>query len=157
MIKIKWKISVKTGYKEYDPPYIKANEIAEVVFEPRRPFVVDLFKNCEGLGRIIIMDCSFVVMLGKVVEWKPAYIDEQDFEHFAINWPLSHHYLPSLYQLTICEILCVTKTILPKDIRIFLVQTIILLQRTNLTERNKLFVRNSRIFPSRWKKNYEIF
>jgi len=47
-------------------------------------------------------------------------------EDFAINWPFSHHHLPAHFQLTICEILCVTKTFLPKDVQIFLVQKIIL-------------------------------
>jgi elongation factor 1-alpha len=66
---IKWKIGKETGGKKVDAPnYLKANEIAEVVFEPKQPFVVDLFKNCEGLGRIAIMECNSVVMLGKIVD-----------------------------------------------------------------------------------------
>jgi len=42
--------------------------MAEVVFQPQSPFVVDSFKSCEGLGRIAIMEGATVVMLGKVVE-----------------------------------------------------------------------------------------
>jgi len=54
--------------KAPDPANIKANEMAEVVFQPQSPFVVDSFKSCEGLGRIAIMEGATVVMLGKVVE-----------------------------------------------------------------------------------------
>jgi len=69
MSKITWKISKETGNKKApDPTSIKANEMAEVVFQPQQPFVVDSFKNCEGLGRIAIMEGATVVMLGKVVE-----------------------------------------------------------------------------------------
>jgi elongation factor 1-alpha len=68
MSKIVWKISKETGTKKAsDPINIKANEMAEVIFQPQQPFVVDSFKNCEGLGRIAIMEGSTVVMLGKVV------------------------------------------------------------------------------------------
>lgn len=67
--KINWKISKETGGKKApDPINIKANEMAEVVFQPQSPFVVDSFKSCEGLGRIAIMEGATVVMLGKVVE-----------------------------------------------------------------------------------------
>jgi len=69
MSKIVWKISKETGNKKApDPANIKANEMAEVVFQPQQPFVVDSFKNCEGLGRIAIMEGATVVMLGKVIE-----------------------------------------------------------------------------------------
>jgi elongation factor 1-alpha len=69
MSKIVWKISKETGNKKApDPSNIKANEMAEVVFQPMQPFVVDSFKNCEGLGRIAIMEGATVVMLGKVID-----------------------------------------------------------------------------------------
>jgi elongation factor 1-alpha len=69
MSKINWKISKETANKKApDPTGIKANEMAEVVFQPQQPFVVDSFKNCEGLGRIAIMEGATVVMLGKVIE-----------------------------------------------------------------------------------------
>jgi elongation factor 1-alpha len=69
MSKINWKISKETGNKKApEPTNIKANEMAEVVFQPQQPFVVDSFKNCEGLGRIAIMEGATVVMLGKVIE-----------------------------------------------------------------------------------------
>lgn len=67
LTKINWKIGKSTGgQKVEDPLFIKRNEMAEVVFTPQQPFVVDEFKNCEGLGRIAIMEGNGVVMLGKV-------------------------------------------------------------------------------------------
>jgi elongation factor 1-alpha len=67
MSKIDWKIGKETGgAKQENPPMLKANEVAQCVFEPQQPFVVDTFKNCEGLGRIAIMEGNTVVMLGKI-------------------------------------------------------------------------------------------
>jgi len=67
MTKIDWKIGKETGgAKQENPPMLKANEVAQVVFEPQQPFVVDTFKNCEGLGRIAVMEGNTVVMLGKI-------------------------------------------------------------------------------------------
>jgi len=40
--------------------------MAEVVFVPQQPLVVDSFKNCEGLSRIAFLDGNTAVMLGKV-------------------------------------------------------------------------------------------
>jgi elongation factor 1-alpha len=69
MTKIDWKIGKETGgAKMEDPPHLKANEVAQVVFEPQQPFVVDSFKECEGLGRIAIMEGNTVVMLGKITK-----------------------------------------------------------------------------------------
>jgi elongation factor 1-alpha len=72
LTEIKWKIGKSTGgQKVEDPLFIKRNEVAEVVFTPTQPFVVDAFKSCEGLGRVAIMEGNGVVMLGKVaaVSW----------------------------------------------------------------------------------------
>ena len=67
MTKINWKIGKETGNaKMENKPSINANEVAECVFEPTQPFVVDTFKACEGLGRIAIMEGNTVVMLGKI-------------------------------------------------------------------------------------------
>jgi len=80
MSKINWKVSKETGGKKAaDPINIKANEMAEVVFQPQQPFVVDSFKSCEGLGRIAIMEGATVVMLGKVVEvaWDEGKVEEK--------------------------------------------------------------------------------
>jgi len=69
MTKIDWKVGKETGgQKLEDPPLIKAGEMAQVHFEPQQPFVIDTFKNCEGLGRIAVMEGNTVVMLGKVTK-----------------------------------------------------------------------------------------
>jgi len=69
MSTIIWKIGKSTGgQKAEDPAFVKANEMAAITFEPQQPFVCDSFKNCEGLGRIAIMEGNGVVMLGKVVK-----------------------------------------------------------------------------------------
>ena len=69
MNNIKWKMGKETGGKKLEEPVsVKANEMAEVEFTPQQPFIVDTFKNCEGLGRVAIMEGNGVVMLGKVTE-----------------------------------------------------------------------------------------
>jgi len=68
MTKISWKVGKETGNQKVENPIsLKSNEMAECVFEPQQPFVVDSFKNCEGLGRVAIMEGASVIMLGKVV------------------------------------------------------------------------------------------
>lgn len=67
--KINWKMGKETGgAKVEEPDYIKANEVAEIVFAPQSPFVVEGFKQCEGLGRVAIMEGNTVVMLGKAIK-----------------------------------------------------------------------------------------
>jgi len=65
---ITWKMGKATGNaKVENPPSLKSNDVAEVVFEPQQPFVCESFKVCEGLGRVAIMEGNSVIMLGKVV------------------------------------------------------------------------------------------
>jgi elongation factor 1-alpha len=73
MSAIDWKVGKETGgSKAENPANLKANEMAQVTFEPQQPFVVDSFKNCEGLGRVAIMEGNSVVMLGKVTKVERA-------------------------------------------------------------------------------------
>eukprot|EP00178_Gracilaria_changii_P007346 TRINITY_DN2342_c0_g4_i1.p2 TRINITY_DN2342_c0_g4~~TRINITY_DN2342_c0_g4_i1.p2 ORF type:complete len:438 (-),score=94.22 TRINITY_DN2342_c0_g4_i1:12-1226(-) len=66
---IDWKIGKETlGKKLEEPHQIKSNEMAQVVFEPIQPLVVDVFENCEGLSRLAVMEGNGVVMLGKCVK-----------------------------------------------------------------------------------------
>jgi len=66
--KLNWKIGKETGgQKAEDPASLKANEMAEVVFEPQQPFVCEAFDQCEGLGRVAILEGASVVMLGKCI------------------------------------------------------------------------------------------
>jgi elongation factor 1-alpha len=68
MTSIVWKIGKESqGTKAENPPFLKANEMAEVIFEPLQPFVCAPFDTCEGLGRVALMEGSSVVMLGKAV------------------------------------------------------------------------------------------
>ena len=66
---INWKMGKETGGKKLENPVcIKANEMGEIVFEAKMPFVVDKFQDCEGLGRVAIMEGKGVIMLGKVID-----------------------------------------------------------------------------------------
>ena len=48
MTKIHWKIGKATGGKKLESPtFLKANEMAEIEFEPLQEFVLDSFKTCE--------------------------------------------------------------------------------------------------------------
>merc|ERR1711957_788204 len=69
MTEISWKMGKETGGKKAESPHaLKANEIAECVFEPQHPLVVDSFKSCQGLSRIAFLDGNTVMMLGKVTK-----------------------------------------------------------------------------------------
>jgi len=66
-----FKVGKETGGKKADAPHsLKSNEMAEVVFRPQQPLVVDSFKSCEGLSRIAFLDGNTAVMLGKVTKVK---------------------------------------------------------------------------------------
>jgi elongation factor 1-alpha len=69
MVKIDFKKGKETGGKPVEnPPSLKSNEMAQCEFEPLQPFIVDSFKNCEGLSRIAFLDGNTAVMLGKIVK-----------------------------------------------------------------------------------------
>lgn len=71
MIEIKWKQGKETGNQKVDnPPFIKAREMACVVFEvdPEHPIVVDKFENCDGLGRIAVLEGNEAVFIGRVTQ-----------------------------------------------------------------------------------------
>jgi len=69
MVSIDWKIGKETGgTKLENPAFIKAGDVAQVTFEPQQAFVLDTFKNCDGLGRVGIFEGNSVVMLGKVID-----------------------------------------------------------------------------------------
>jgi elongation factor 1-alpha len=67
LIKINWKVGKETGGKKAEDPFsLKANEMAEVVFSPIQPLIVDTNNSCDGLSRIAFMDGNAAVILGKV-------------------------------------------------------------------------------------------
>jgi len=66
---IDFKKGKETGGKKAESPHsLKSNEMAQCKFEPLQPFMVDSFKNCEGLSRIAFLDGNTAVMLGKVMK-----------------------------------------------------------------------------------------
>jgi elongation factor 1-alpha len=74
--KINWKMGKETGGQKVEEVHsLKSNEMAECVFEPQQPLVVDTFKNCEGLSRIAFLDGNGVVMLGKVTKTEEKIIE----------------------------------------------------------------------------------
>ena len=78
MTELVWKMGKETGGKKAEEPHcLKANEMAEVVFAPVQPLVVDSFKNCEGLSRVAIMEGNGVVMLGKVTKTTERVIGDK--------------------------------------------------------------------------------
>ena len=69
MTKINWRMGKETGgRKELDPPYLKMNDSAEVVFTPTKPFFL---KPGDGvaplLSRLVFRDMGTTVMVGKVL------------------------------------------------------------------------------------------
>merc|ERR1739848_666177 len=67
-----FKVGKETGGKKMESPHsLKSNEMAEVVFVPQQPLVVDSFKSCEGLSRIAFLDGNTAVMLGKITKYTP--------------------------------------------------------------------------------------
>merc|ERR1712157_563235 len=69
LAEIDFKKGKETGGKKAESPHsLKSNEMAQCKFEPLQPFMVDAFKNCEGLSRIAFLDGNTAVMLGKVVK-----------------------------------------------------------------------------------------
>ena len=66
--KINWKMGKETGgAKVENPTSVKFGDMAEIVFKPNQPFVVDTFKSCEGLARVAIMEGHSAVMIGKCI------------------------------------------------------------------------------------------
>ena len=69
IVEIKWKMGKETGNQKMpNPPFIKQNEAAEIIFEPQQGFVVEPYDKCEALGRVCFLDSGTVVMVGKVID-----------------------------------------------------------------------------------------
>jgi elongation factor 1-alpha len=67
IVGINWRLSKETGgVKVENPPFIKAGDMTELVFEPQKEFVVEEFKKSEGLGRVAVMDGNSVMMIAKI-------------------------------------------------------------------------------------------
>merc|ERR1712224_174381 len=69
IVAFNWKKGKETGGNKLKSPHnLKANEMAEVLFEPVKPLVVDTFESCEGLSRIAFLEGNSAVMLGKITK-----------------------------------------------------------------------------------------
>lgn len=71
LAEIKWKQGKETGNQKVDnPPFIKAFEIASVVFEidSKHPIIVDKFENTESLGRIAVLEGNEAIFLGRITD-----------------------------------------------------------------------------------------
>ena len=69
MTAINWKASKKTGGEKVpNPKFVEKNEQAEIVFEPEQKMFIETYKECQGLGRIAVMNSNNLVMLGKVTK-----------------------------------------------------------------------------------------
>ena len=54
MTELIFKVGKETGGKKMESLVaLKSNEVAEAVFEPQHPFVVDHFKACDGLAQTV--------------------------------------------------------------------------------------------------------
>merc|ERR1711924_521411 len=71
MGQIHWKVDRETDEKITNPDSLKADELAQVTFQPHQLFVCETFGNCVGLSRISFFDKRTCVMLGKVTSCSP--------------------------------------------------------------------------------------
>lgn len=55
-------------YKEQEPKFIQKGDLARITFEPSKesPISVSGFDDCEGLGRVAILESNSLVMMGKI-------------------------------------------------------------------------------------------
>jgi len=69
---INWKVGKSTNkVKVENPELVEYRDQAEIVFESTgknaKQLFMETYSDCEGLGRVVIMDSNSLVMLGKVV------------------------------------------------------------------------------------------
>jgi elongation factor 1-alpha len=66
LTKIHWKCEKENDPKIENPTGLKSKEIGECTFQPQQPLALDLFSNCESLGRVAILEGSNLIMTAKV-------------------------------------------------------------------------------------------
>jgi len=67
LAKINWVMHKSLGKEKVtDATELKAGYVAELVFEPTKELVVEKYTDCEGLGRVGLLEGHSIVMLGKV-------------------------------------------------------------------------------------------
>mmetsp|Transcript_18234 Transcript_18234/g.25339 ORF Transcript_18234/g.25339 Transcript_18234/m.25339 type:complete len:514 (+) Transcript_18234:224-1765(+) len=57
-------------YKEEEAKFIQKGDLASITFEPQMPFVVSKLSDCEGLGRVAVLESNSLVMIGKIMDCK---------------------------------------------------------------------------------------
>jgi len=83
IVEIKWKMGVKSTnkVKVENPEFVEYKDQAEIVFEaPKgsKQIYMEKFSECEGLGRVIIMDSNALVMIGKIIDVEYGTGKEED-------------------------------------------------------------------------------
>jgi len=67
LMAINWRKGKKTNKQKIEnPPFVESGDTAEVVFKPKKPLYVEAYADCEGLGRVAVMDSNSLIMLGRV-------------------------------------------------------------------------------------------
>lgn len=90
LVEIKYKVGKETGGKKLEQPgSLKSNEVAEAVFKPVHPLMVDSHKSCEGLSRIAFLDGNAAVMLGKVTE---GTLMDNHVDNFFVSCACTNQY-----------------------------------------------------------------
>jgi elongation factor 1-alpha len=75
-LKIIKKKSEMEDYKEKDPKFIQKGDTCCLEFTPQLPIAVSAYKDCEGLGRIAVLESNSLVMLGKIQTCKTVALKE---------------------------------------------------------------------------------
>merc|ERR1712086_571370 len=71
--KFNFKVGKETGGKKMDNPHsLKSNEMAEVVFVPQQPLVVDSFKNCGASRALPSWTATPPSCLARLPPWSPS-------------------------------------------------------------------------------------
>jgi len=69
LTKILWRSGKDTNNVQVEnPTTIKAGDTARLVFEPQKPFVCEKFENCDGLGRLALMEGGQAAILGRIID-----------------------------------------------------------------------------------------
>merc|ERR1719231_644862 len=81
MTKINWKVTKANQklmkskkeldqYKEQEAKFVQKGDLASITFAPQMPFVVSKLSDCEGLGRVAVLESNSLVMIGKITDCK---------------------------------------------------------------------------------------
>merc|ERR1711966_500612 len=63
--------------REMDAKFIQKGDIADLEFEPQMPMCCQAMKDCEGLGRVAILESNSLVMMGKIKSVVNEKVDDR--------------------------------------------------------------------------------